>query len=89
MAYWTGRQPESGYRDGYTYTADSVLRLRRNLGRPDAAVHPIGGAANQIPPADVDRFVAAVRDTGSIGGSLYAWHQTSGEDWAHLRTLRR
>jgi hypothetical protein len=89
MAYWTGRTPESGYRDGFTYTADSVVRLRNDLGLANAAVHPIGGAADLIGPADADRFVTAIRQTNGIGGSLYAWQQTTPDVWTHLRTLRR
>ena len=39
MTYWTGRLPESGFRDGYRYTADSIHRLRLDLG---AAPRPQG-----------------------------------------------
>jgi hypothetical protein len=88
MAYWTGRLPASGYHDGYTYTADSVVRLRRDLGQAGAAVHPIGGGADHIGLADVDRFATAVRQTGCIGGSLYEWRHTNSATWPHLSVLR-
>jgi hypothetical protein len=89
MTYWTDRLAGSGYRDGYSYTADSVIRLRKDLGLTGAAVHPIGGDASQIGAIDMDRFVAAVRQTNSEGGSLYEWRGTAATSWSRLRTLRR
>jgi hypothetical protein len=89
MTYWTDRLSASGYRDGYSYTADSVLRLRKDLGLTGATVHPIGGDAGQVSATDVDRFVAAVRQTNSAGGSLYEWRGTAATTWSRLRALRR
>ena len=48
MAYWTGRTPQSGWRDGYRYTADNVMRLRNDLHNQAAPVHPIGGVADDL-----------------------------------------
>ena len=89
MAYWTGRTPQSGWRDGYRYTADNVMRLRNDLHNQAAPVHPIGGVADSVTTADVDGMVRAVAATACIGGSLYDYH-TSGPDlWPHLTPLRR
>ena len=83
MSYWSFRTEPYG--DGYLYNAESVQRLRQNLGDPDALVHPIGGIGGQIdaPPSgtepyiarvdQLDQFAQSLIDTGSIGGSIYDW----------------
>ena len=48
MTYWTNRNTKSGYREGFRYTDENIRRLRANLGRGDAAVHPVGGIADAI-----------------------------------------
>ena len=83
MSYWSFRTEPYG--DGYNYNAESVRRLRDNLGDPDALVHPIGGIGAQLdaPPsgtepyiaqvAQLDGFAQSLVDTRSIGGSIYDW----------------
>ena len=88
MAYWSVRSNASGYRDGYRYVADSIIRLRNDLGQPLAPVHAIGGIADQVDASATRRFVAAVRATNSAGGSLYDWRTTAPTLWASLRSLR-
>ncbi len=92
MTYWTGRLAESGFRDGYRYTADSIHRLRLDLGPllgPKAKVNPIGGVSvDGIAPGDMDAFVHAVNETGSTGGSIYEWPGTDPAAWTVLRALR-
>jgi hypothetical protein len=88
MAYWSSRSSSSGYRDGYRYTADSVIRLRNDLGRPGALVHAIGGVADQVSAGDAVRFVAAARATSCLGASLYDWRTTAMALWPTLRTAR-
>jgi hypothetical protein len=88
MAYWSFRSSSSGYRDGYRYTADSVIRLRNDLGRPGALVHAIGGVADQVSAGDAVRFVAAARATSCLGASLYDWRTTAMALWPTLRTAR-
>ncbi|MGH2667681.1 MAG: hypothetical protein ACRDH5_00910 [bacterium] len=70
MAYWTvtkGRGP----------AADAGPYLREVRGphpRPDGAdrpLHLIGGIADCIQPGEIDGFVDALREAGSIGGGLY------------------
>jgi hypothetical protein len=92
MVYWTGRLPESGFHDGYRYTADSIERLRADLGPrlgPMAKVNPIGGVSvDGMAPSDMAGFVKAVKDTHSQGGSIYEWPGTDLGAWAVLRALR-
>lgn len=92
MVYWTGRLPESGFRDGYRYTADSVERLRADLGPvlgPLAKINPIGGVSvDGVAASDMEGFVKAINDTHSQGGSIYEWPGTDPAAWAVLRALR-
>lgn len=86
MSYWSFRSDRSGYGEGYTYHEESVRRLRANVDDPEALVHGIGGIGGldgvddpPDPPEplatidEVERFVVALEDTGSIGGSIYDW----------------
>jgi len=87
MSYWSFRSDSSGYGEGYTYHEESARRLRANLGDPDALVHGIGGIGGldgvDDPPdppeplatvEEIERFVVALEDTASIGGSIYDWN---------------
>ncbi|MGH9003485.1 MAG: hypothetical protein ACRDYV_10185, partial [Acidimicrobiia bacterium] len=85
MAYWTFRTQSSGYRDGYRYTAENVVRLRANLGLPAAPVHPIGGTDNRSSDDDYRGFVRAAAETSSIGGSIYDFCTTPEHVWEILR----
>jgi hypothetical protein len=89
MAYWTYRTPQSGWRDPYRYTAESVTRLRALTGRSDLPVHPIGGEAAGLTWADVDAMGRALVDTGAIGGSLYDDNITPRFLYAPLQQFRR
>lgn len=87
MAYWSFRSNSSGYGEGYNYLEESARRLRANVGDPDALIHGIGGIGgidgvdDPVDPPEplatieeVERFVDAIADTGSIGGSIYDWN---------------
>lgn len=87
MSYWSFRSDASGYGDGYAYHEESVRRLRANVGDPEALVHGIGGIGGldgvddpPDPPEplatvdEIERFVTALTDTASIGGSIYDWN---------------
>jgi hypothetical protein len=89
MAYWSGRTQESGWHDGYRYTADNVQRTRNNLHNPAVPVHPVGGVADKVTAGEVDGMVRAVAATGSIGGSLYDYRTSAPDLWPHLTALRR
>ncbi len=89
MGYWTNRTTSSGYRNAERYTRENVERLRAHLGDPNAVVHPIGGIMNKATPADVTGYLKAVRDTGSVGASLYTWGTQKPETYALMRAARR
>ena len=88
MSYWTNRTQASGYRDGYTYTAENIVRLRRNLGLPQAIVHTIGGIGDKSTVGDIDSMLRGAVEHAAIGGSLYDWRTTGGDLWPHLRAFR-
>lgn len=88
MGYWTNRKTESGYRDAYRYTKENVERLRVDVGRPDLAVHPIGGLGDGTTPADVDAYHRAAAEVGGLGGSLYDWRTTKADSWSGLTAFR-
>jgi hypothetical protein len=86
MSYWSFRRESSGYKNGYTYSEESIRRLRNNLGDPTALVHGVGGIGAvdgvdddpdpEEPLASIDDlepFVRSLTDTGAIGGSIYDW----------------
>ncbi len=88
MGYWTNRTPESGYRNGESYTNENIDRLRANLGLPNAPVHPVGGIADKVTAEELAGFVASAQSRQAIGGSLY--DDTTGPAlYAQLQPLRR
>ena len=89
MAYWSYRTPQSGWKDPYRYTYESVVRLRRLTGRPDLPVHPIGGEAAGLTGEDVFWMNAAMVDSGAIGGSIYDDASTPGALWGALGLMHR
>ncbi len=89
MAYWSYRTPESGWKDSYRYTYETVVRLRRLTGQPNLPVHPIGGEAAHITGADVFWMNAAMNDSNSIGGSVYDDASTPRDLWGALALFHR
>lgn len=87
MSYYTNRTQQSGYRDAYRYLMDNVRILHDLLKSPIAAVHPIGGIADQSSTKDFQDMVRADRDSRSIGGSAYDWNTTSSSAWVTLRNV--
>ena len=100
MSYWSNRTTKSGYKDGFTYNAENTRRLRADIAKPDALVHGIGGIGAddgvdddptpEEPHAsinDLDAFVRSLRETKSIGGSLYDWRTTGPAAREKLRAL--
>jgi hypothetical protein len=73
-------------RTAYAYAQDAMTLLRARTGGRSTLVHMIGGSAKHIPAATLAGFVRAVSQCGAQGISLYAFPQTSAEDWAVLRT---
>jgi hypothetical protein len=85
MVYWSFRDSSGPYKNGYTYTAESVRRMRELVGDPALKVHPVGGIANVISEAEARDFLRALTDTDAIGGSLYDFRTTPGGVWGVLR----
>jgi hypothetical protein len=83
MTYWTLRT--GPYRDAFTYTDQSVARLRADLHDPHAAVAPIGGEAGSSTQGDLDGFALAAQRDGVLGRSLYDVTGTATSDWPYLR----
>lgn len=86
MSYWSFRSESSGYKDGYTYNAESTRLLRELLNDPDALVHGIGGIGAVDAAqggetggeplavvADLEGFARSLVDSNSVGGSVYDW----------------
>jgi hypothetical protein len=89
MNYQSFRKAESGYRDGYRYTAENVDRLRAHLASADVPVHVIGGIADETSVADVNGMLRAAVERRAIGGSLYDYRTTPDGLWGALRPFRR
>ncbi len=89
MGYWTFRSTRSEYREGYRYTAETIRRLRANLGDPSAAVHPIGGIADAATPEDYRGFIRAADEAQAVGFSMYDLHTTHEGGWAELQRPRK
>jgi hypothetical protein len=86
MSYWSFRREDSGYKNGFSYSEESIRRLRNNIGDQDALVHGVGGIGavdgidddpNPEEPLasidDLEPFVRSLRETDAIGGSIYDW----------------
>jgi hypothetical protein len=88
MGYWGNRTPESGWRDGYRYTAENIALTRDLVGLPAAPVHPIGGVGTDITASEISGMVRASAEHGAIGGSIYDWQTTSAAQWGVLAGFR-
>lgn len=85
MSYYTYRDTESGLRNAYRYTVDSVDRLRKRLGDPNAPVHLIGGLAEASTPDDYLDMTRAAKATDALGWSMYDYVTTGSWAWPYLR----
>jgi hypothetical protein len=85
MSYYTYRDTASGLRSAYRYTVDSVERLRKRVGDPDAPVHLIGGLAEDSTPDDYLDMTRAARATDALGWSVYDYATTGSWAWPYLR----
>ena len=85
MTYWTNRETASGFRDGFVYADENIRRVRKRVGDADAAVHPIGGIANQASTDDYRGFVRAAQRRDAIGWSVYDFNTTTSAVWPWLR----
>lgn len=88
MGYWTNRKVSSPYRNAELYTRENIERLRAKLGDPAAVVHPVGGIGDKTTAEDVAGFLKAVRETKSVGASLYDWSTQGAVSYAPMRAAR-
>jgi hypothetical protein len=84
MSYYTYRSSESGLRNAFRYTVDSVERLRRRVGA-DVPVHLIGGLAEDSTPEDYLDMTRAATATSALGWSVYDYATTGSWAWPYLR----
>jgi hypothetical protein len=68
----------------YNYARDVAIEIRARTEQPRELIHMIGGSASAIPPAALAGFVQAVSDCAAEGISLYAFPETSAQDWTRL-----
>jgi hypothetical protein len=85
MAYWSWRNPE--WKQGAKYVADNIDRIRISTGR-DIPIHVAGGIADGISLDDVVGMIVAIQSRGAVGGSLYDWSTSTGQQWELLKALR-
>lgn len=94
MAYWSvskGRARCGTEYDVEEYLREVVSKTVHLMGR-SKPLHPIGGIADCIGASEVAGYVRAVKELGSLGGSLYDFATTQAnpardELWAELRGL--
>jgi hypothetical protein len=85
MSYYTYRSTESGMRNAFRYTVDSVDRLRSRVGDDKVPVHLIGGLAEASTPDDYLDMTRAARATRAVGWSIYDYATTGSWAWPYLR----
>jgi hypothetical protein len=85
MSYWTNRNSESAYKEGFKYTDENIRRVRNNLDDKDAPVHAIGGIADTAAQRDYEGFLRAVKKDDAIGWSVYDYNTTVSSAWPRLR----
>lgn len=82
MAYFSYRT--SGAPGVYDFVSRNIAAIREETGDPTAAVHVIGGIAEDSSPAEVEAMVGAARDKKAIGTSLYDFPTTTPRQWTKL-----
>ena len=86
MSYWTNRNSDSGYKEGFRYTDENIRRLRNNLDDDEAPVHAIGGIADTALVNDYAGFLRAAKKDDAIGWSIYDYNTTVSTAWPRLRS---
>jgi hypothetical protein len=85
MAYFSYRT--SGASGVYNFVARNVATIRQMTGDRGAAVHLIGGIAEDSMPVEVEAMVEAARDKKAIGASLYDFPTTTPRQWKKLSRI--
>jgi hypothetical protein len=87
MAYWTFHA--TTLKAAHDYARDSVSGIRQLTGDPDVLVHAIGGTARRATSAGMRGFLAAGRECGAAGLSLYDFLTTSQASWSEIAARRK
>lgn len=88
MSYWTLRAKTSPYRNAKYHVSEDIRLAKQLTGKPNMAVHVVGGLALSGTAAEVRDMVAACNAGGCIGGSYYDAGTTRADMWPELRKLR-
>jgi hypothetical protein len=83
MNYFTVRGHGRGL--ARVHTRRNIRLIRRATGNPDAAIHDIGGLAEDLDPGEVRALVRTDRREGVLGTSLYDSFTTDSRGWRRLR----
>lgn len=82
MNYWTARGKDAP--TATDLTQQNAVETKRLTGRP---VHIIGGLGESADETQVEAYVRAARESGSLGGGLYDYTTTRPEVWDELQAL--
>lgn len=66
------------------HTATNIQEIRNGTGNAATPVHAIAGIANDLDGQEVGAFVAAAKENGAVGISLYDYFTSDAEDWQSL-----
>ncbi|MDZ4833056.1 MAG: hypothetical protein SGJ27_04575 [Candidatus Melainabacteria bacterium] len=80
MDYWNSKFAKL---EPYSYTRDTVKKVRELCGRPDVEIHIIGDGMKTHGP-EIKEFMRACRDTSVTSASLYPFHQMTEEQYVSL-----
>lgn len=80
MDYWNSKFAKL---EPYSYTRDTVKKVRELCGRPDVEIHIIGDGMKTHGP-EIKEFMRACRDTTVTSASLYPFHQMTDEQFQAL-----
>ncbi len=82
MSYWNSKYAKL---EPYSYTRDTINRVRELVGRPDVEIHIVGDGMKTHSP-EIKSFMSACRDTAVASASLYPFHQVTEEQYNCMAT---
>lgn len=80
MDYWNSKFAKL---EPYSYTRDTVQKVRELVGRPDVEIHIVGDGMHTHAPA-IAEFLKACRDTSVTSASLYPFHKMTDEQFTSV-----
>jgi len=85
MSYYTFHY--DGARAAHRYISDNVRIIRKETGRDDVPIHPIGGLTADTSKEEARAVVRAARERGVTGVSLYEYGDMTPAQWAELARM--